>query len=100
MPAEKYTKIILQEKERQQNWQQILARMTELNLTSVNQNIIKKQIQQKEGEHLRYQRQKLSAKDYEPLAIIGRGAFGEGTPKCTIPSIYSYLLLLMIIYLT
>jgi len=28
---------------------------------------------------MRKKRKKVSAKDFDPIAIIGRGAFGEGT---------------------
>jgi serine/threonine kinase 38 len=31
----------------------------------------------KEAELMRVKRQKLSVKDFEPIEIIGRGAFGE-----------------------
>ena len=33
--------------------------------------------EQRERDFLRLQRQRLSAVDFEPLTIIGRGAFGE-----------------------
>jgi hypothetical protein len=36
-----------------------------------------KALQQQERDFLRLQRQRLSAADFEPLTIIGRGAFGE-----------------------
>lgn len=36
-----------------------------------------KALQQQERDFLRLQRQRLSAVDFEPLTIIGRGAFGE-----------------------
>lgn len=40
------------------------------------QNVLKA-LQQQERDFLRLQRQRLSAADFEPLTIIGRGAFGE-----------------------
>ena len=33
----------------------------------------------KEAEIQRKKRRKVTAKDFDPIAIIGRGAFGEGT---------------------
>eukprot|EP00249_Psilotum_nudum_P019183 c27130_g1_i1 orf=629-2332(+) len=36
-----------------------------------------KDLERKETENMRLQRQKLSVDDFEPLTIIGRGAFGE-----------------------
>jgi serine/threonine kinase 38 len=40
------------------------------------QNVLKA-LQRQERDFLRLQRQRLSAADFEPLTIIGRGAFGE-----------------------
>ena len=41
-----------------------------------HKNVIK-DLERKETEHMRLQRQKLCVDDFEPLTIIGRGAFGE-----------------------
>jgi serine/threonine kinase 38 len=41
-----------------------------------HQNVIK-DLERKETENMRLQRQKLCVDDFEPLTIIGRGAFGE-----------------------
>lgn len=39
--------------------------------------MIKKEILHKEAIQLRKKRQKITVMDFEPIAIIGRGAFGE-----------------------
>ena len=41
-----------------------------------HQNRIK-DLERKETENMRLQRQRLGMDDFEPLTIIGRGAFGE-----------------------
>ncbi|KAK9804966.1 hypothetical protein WJX73_005308 [Symbiochloris irregularis] len=40
------------------------------------QNIIQ-QLEQREREYIRFSRHRMSAGDFEPLTVIGRGAFGE-----------------------
>jgi serine/threonine kinase 38 len=52
--------------------------MNELNIDQAEQEFIRQQILHKEAEILRKRRKKVSAKDFDPIAIIGRGAFGEG----------------------
>ena len=42
------------------------------------QNIIQ-ELEQREREYTRFQRQRMSAADFEPLTVIGRGAFGEAS---------------------
>ena len=51
--------------------------MKELNLPDEEVSKIKDEILHKEGENLRKKRQKLSIFDFEPIKIIGQGAFGE-----------------------
>ena len=51
--------------------------MQDLNLPEEEANKIKEEILHKEGENLRKKRQKISIFDFEPLKIIGQGAFGE-----------------------
>ena len=51
--------------------------MQELNLPDEEVSKIKDEILHKEGENLRKKRQKLSIFDFEPIKIIGQGAFGE-----------------------
>lgn len=39
-------------------------------------------LEARERDYTRLQRQRLSAADFEPLTIIGRGAFGEASLQC------------------
>ena len=43
------------------------------------QNIMQ-QLEQRESEYTRFSRQRMSVSDFEPLTVIGRGAFGEVRP--------------------
>ena len=54
-----------------------MSKMQDLNLPEEEANKIKEEILHKEGENLRKKRQKISIFDFEPLKIIGQGAFGE-----------------------
>ena len=54
-----------------------MSKINELNLPEKEASKIKEEILHKEGENLRKQRQKISIFDFEPLKIIGKGAFGE-----------------------
>ena len=54
-----------------------MSRMTQLNLAEDEAAKIKEEILHKEGENLRKKRKKISIFDFEPLKIIGKGAFGE-----------------------
>ena len=51
--------------------------MAELNIPEDQASKIKQEILHKEGENLRKKRKKISIFDFEPLKIIGKGAFGE-----------------------
>ena len=51
--------------------------MSQLNLGEEEATKIKEEILHKEGENLRKKRKKISIFDFEPLKIIGKGAFGE-----------------------
>ena len=54
-----------------------MSRMSQLNLAEDEAAKIKEEILHKEGENLRKKRKKISIFDFEPLKIIGKGAFGE-----------------------
>ena len=51
--------------------------MQEMNLPDSEASKIKSEILHKESESLRKKRQKISIFDFEPIKIIGKGAFGE-----------------------
>ncbi|CAD8070381.1 unnamed protein product [Paramecium primaurelia] len=73
----KYKVFMDEEKEKIQDWQQLELILKSLNFTPIEQELIKKEIQRKEAMILRKKRQKITVEDFESLAIIGRGAFGE-----------------------
>jgi len=66
-----------EEQEKKKDWEEIIARMNQLNLAEDEAAKIKEEILHKEGENLRKKRKKISIFDFEPLKIIGKGAFGE-----------------------
>ncbi|CAD8058490.1 unnamed protein product [Paramecium sonneborni] len=73
----KYAKQIQEEQQQLEGWQQLSKLMDALHMNPKEQEIIKKEILKKEAEQMRKKRTKLSIEDFQPLAIIGRGAFGE-----------------------
>lgn len=46
------------------------------------QNNLLKDLEMKETEYMRRQRHKMGADDFEPLTMIGKGAFGEVACLC------------------
>jgi serine/threonine kinase 38 len=73
----KYSKLKKTESERQAEWQELQKMMTETNLSTTEQEQIKQEILHREAEFLRKKRQKITVFDFEPIKIIGKGAFGE-----------------------
>jgi serine/threonine kinase 38 len=51
--------------------------MDKMQLSPTEKELIKQEIQHKEAELFRLSRAKITVKDFDPLKIIGRGAFGE-----------------------
>lgn len=74
---QKYSKLKREESERKEGWEQLSKKMLDLNLSSTEQQLIKQEILHKEAEQLRQRRRRTSVFDFESIAIIGRGAFGE-----------------------
>ena len=58
-------------------WNGIIEKIDNLNLSESQKEKVKKNIFEKEVEKYRKNREKLSARDYKSISIIGRGAFGE-----------------------
>jgi serine/threonine kinase 38 len=66
------------------DWELITQKLGELQISDKEAENIKKAIQHKEAEYSRIKsvifnprRQKMTIREFEPLAIIGKGAFGE-----------------------
>ncbi|CAG9312883.1 STK38_2 [Blepharisma stoltei] len=74
---QKYSKLKREESEKREGWNELSRKMTELSLSSTDQELIKQEILHKEAEQLRQKRKRTTIYDFEPIAIIGRGAFGE-----------------------
>jgi serine/threonine kinase 38 len=73
----KYNKLQSNERERKEAWDMLESKMAHLNLSETEKELIKQDIMHKEAELNRKMRKKITVKDFEPLSIIGRGAFGE-----------------------
>ena len=58
-------------------WNNLLQKIDSLNVPEAEKEKLKKDLYEKEFQKNRKKREKLSIRDYESLAIIGRGAFGE-----------------------
>jgi len=74
---QKYSKMKRDESERKEVWDLLQGKMEAMRLNPSEQEVLKREIQHKEAESLREGRKKVTIYDFEPLAIIGRGAFGE-----------------------
>ena len=73
----KYSEILQSEKQKAENWGLLEERIHDLRLSEEQKDRIRKDIMQQESEMLRKKRTKISSRNFEPLAIIGKGAFGE-----------------------
>ena len=51
--------------------------MENMKLTNKEQSDLRKELDKKETEYMRFKRRKLAPSDFETIKIIGRGAFGE-----------------------
>lgn len=73
----KYSKLKKEENSKKEEWDELKRRMEELNLSEVEKKMIKEEVFRLESERLREKRKEISVFDFESIAIIGRGAFGE-----------------------
>ncbi|CAG9327149.1 unnamed protein product [Blepharisma stoltei] len=73
----KYSRLKKTEESRKEEWQELNVKMAELKLSNTEQNLIRQEIMHKEAEQLRMGRQKITIYDFEPISVIGKGAFGE-----------------------
>lgn len=74
---QKYSKMKREESEKKECWEELSRKMQELNLSQTEQHLIRQNILHEEAEQLRLRRKKISVYDFESIAIIGKGAFGE-----------------------
>ncbi|XP_022846773.1 serine/threonine-protein kinase tricorner-like isoform X1 [Olea europaea var. sylvestris] len=63
--------------ERRERRYSLEKKMADAEVPEEEQNNILKYLEKKETEYMRLQRHKMGADDFEPLTMIGKGAFGE-----------------------
>lgn len=68
-------------------------KLADAEVSEEEQTNLLKYLEKKETEYMRLQRHKMGADDFEPLTMIGKGAFGEVQLFCF------EILLLVLIYL-
>ena len=73
----KFAKLKSEEQERKEGWDLLNQQMDVLNLTPHEKELIKQDVLHREAELNRKTRKKIYPSDFEPLSIIGKGAFGE-----------------------
>ena len=75
-----YSNLISQNRERKERWQRLEDSLKAESIPE-DQKIEKRlQHASKETEFLRLKRSRLGVEDFDPLKVIGRGAFGEVRP--------------------
>ncbi|XP_050423377.1 serine/threonine-protein kinase tricornered isoform X2 [Adelges cooleyi] len=72
-----YSNLIAQHIERKQRLAKLEETLKDENLSEQQKQEKRQQHAQKESEFLRLKRSRLGVEDFEPLKVIGRGAFGE-----------------------
>lgn len=73
----KYSRMKKEDMAKRECWEELNQKMAELALSQTEQQMVKHEIFHREAENLRNKRRRITVFDYEPIAIIGRGAFGE-----------------------
>ncbi|KAL0456976.1 UNVERIFIED_CONTAM: Serine/threonine-protein kinase-like [Sesamum latifolium] len=63
--------------ERRERRNMLERKLADAEVSEEEQNNILKYLEKKETEYMRLQRHKMGADDFEPLTMIGKGAFGE-----------------------
>lgn len=74
---QRYSKLITQEQQKKEYWDQLNRKMQMLGMPANEQEQVKVKILREEAELLRQERIKLTIKDFPSVKIIGKGAFGE-----------------------
>ena len=75
--AKKYQKNKINQEEFHGRRKSLEEEMDKLQIPDINREQYRLKFLQAEADDLRDQRKRLSTEDFEPLALIGRGAFGE-----------------------
>ena len=72
-----YSNLVSQHKERRQRWQKLEETLKDDAMSEAQRCEKRQQHASKETEFLRLKRSRLGVEDFDPLKVIGRGAFGE-----------------------
>ncbi|XP_030463945.1 uncharacterized protein LOC115683543 [Syzygium oleosum] len=72
-----YKKQMKNLEERKERRHILEMKLADADVTEEEQNNLLKHLEKKETEYMRLQRHKMGADDFEPLTMIGKGAFGE-----------------------
>eukprot|EP00026_Physarum_polycephalum_P003932 Phypoly_transcript_03949.p1 GENE.Phypoly_transcript_03949~~Phypoly_transcript_03949.p1 ORF type:complete len:518 (+),score=108.34 Phypoly_transcript_03949:623-2176(+) len=72
-----YTTLLQNARERGDRRLTLEKKMENMKLTNKEQSDLRKELDKKETEYMRFKRRKLTPTDFETIKIIGRGAFGE-----------------------
>ena len=59
------------------DWEQVIKKLAEIDLPADKKEELKEKFLHLEAERMRQARKKMTIREFEPLSIIGRGAFGE-----------------------
>ena len=73
----KYSLKKVKEAEKKKDWELINKKLLEMNITENEKEEFRQNFLHSEAELMRQMRKKMSIREFEPLTIIGRGAFGE-----------------------
>ncbi|TDH72386.1 hypothetical protein CCR75_004459 [Bremia lactucae] len=74
---QKYATMKREREESRERRNTLEKQMTEMRLTEHKKEQYRQELRSKELQSLRHQRKRLAVGDFQPLAVIGRGAFGE-----------------------
>ncbi|KAI4318041.1 hypothetical protein L6164_025851 [Bauhinia variegata] len=72
-----YKKQMKDLQERKERRNMLEKKLADAEVSEEEQNNLLKYLEKKETEYMRLQRHKMGAEDFEPLTMIGKGAFGE-----------------------
>jgi len=73
----KYSKLLQEEKAKKEAWERLRLEMNKAGFSPAEQEMIKKEILHREAMINREGRTKMTIRDFVPVKVIGKGAFGE-----------------------
>ncbi|OMJ82702.1 hypothetical protein SteCoe_16524 [Stentor coeruleus] len=73
----KYSRLKKEQSENKVIWDELNSKMGKLNLSEPEKQVIKQEILHKNAQQMRMRRKQMTVFDFESIAIIGKGAFGE-----------------------